>query len=131
MAIKNVRTEASVLVSVVFLLGLLLGDTGSHLWDERALGQQPVNTKPTRLLDELTRSLQLTADQQVKVASAIDDTRARWQALYAPLYAPREQIRQQERANIRALLPPDQQPKFDAMMKLLDEQRKKEATASH
>jgi hypothetical protein len=133
METKNARLEAAVLVFVVFLLGLLLGGVGSHLWDERVLGQEPVNTKPTRdqVVNDLTQRLELTPDQQKQVAGKIDETRAKWQALYAPLDAPREQIRQQGRANIRAVLTPDQQFKFDDFLKRLDEQRKKEAAASH
>ena len=57
-----------------------------------------------------------------------DDTVSKWQALYAPLDAAHEQIRQQGRANIRALLTPDQQVKFDDFLKQLDEQRKKNAS---
>ena len=133
METRKERAEAAVLVLVVFLLGLLLGGVGSHLWDERVLGQETVNTKPTRdqVINDLTQRLQLTPDQQKQVATAIDDTRAKWQALYAPLEAPREQIRQQGRANVRAVLTPDQQIKFDDFLKRLDEQRKKEAAASH
>ncbi len=132
METKNARKEAAVLVFVVFLLGLLLGGVGNHLWDERVHGQDQVNTKPTRqqVLDDLTQRLQLTPDQQNKIAASIDDTRSKWQVLYAPLDAPREQIRQQGRANIRAVLTPDQQAKFDDFLKLLDEQRKKESAAA-
>jgi flagellar biosynthesis chaperone FliJ len=132
METKNARKEAAALVFVVFLLGLLLGGVGNHLWDERVHGQEQVNTKPTRqqVLDDLTQRLQLTPDQQTKIAAQIDDTRSKWQVLYAPLDAPREQIRQQGRANIRSVLTPDQQSKFDEFLKTLDEQRKKEAAAA-
>jgi len=132
METKNARKEAAALVFVVFLLGILLGGVGNHLWDERVQGQDQVNTKPTRqqVVDDLNHRLQLTPEQQIKVGASIDDTRAKWQALYAPLDAPREEIRQQGRANIRAVLTPDQQVKFDEFLKLLDEQRKKEAAAA-
>ena len=133
METKSPRREAALLVFIVFALGLLLGGVGSHLWDERVLGQsQQVNTKPTRqqVLDDLTERLQLTPDQQKQVAGAIDDTRTKWQALYAPLDAPREEIRRQGRANIRAVLTPEQQTKFDDFLKRLDDQRKKEAAAA-
>jgi Spy/CpxP family protein refolding chaperone len=106
---------------------------GNHLWDERVLGQQPVpNTKPTRdqVVDDLTQRLRLTPEQQKQVVVAIDDTRAKWQALYAPLDPTREQIRQQGRANIRAVLTPEQQTKFDDFLRQLDEQRKKDAAAA-
>ena len=134
METKNARLEAAILVFVVFLLGLLLGGVGGHLWDERVLGgPEPVNTKASRqqVVDDLTVRLQLTPEQQKEVATKIDETRTKWQALYAPLDAPREQIRQQGRASIRAVLTPEQQVKFDDFLKQLDMQRKKEAAANH
>ncbi len=133
METKNARWEAAALVFVVFLLGLLLGGVGSHLWDERVLGQEAVNTKPTReqVLNDLTQRLQLSPDQQKQIAVLIDDTRAKWQALYAPLDGQHEQIRQEGRASIRAVLTPEQQGKFDDFLKRLDEQRRKEAAEGH
>jgi Spy/CpxP family protein refolding chaperone len=133
---KNERLEAAFLVFVVFMLGLLLGGVGSHLWDERASGQVQaqssgqLNLKPTRdeRVNDLTQRLQLTPEQQKQVASTIDDTLAKWKALYSPLDGQREEIRQQGRASIRAVLTPEQQIKFDDFLKRLDEQRKKEAS---
>jgi hypothetical protein len=98
----------------------------------RAASEQPPNTKPTRnqVMNDLTQRLQLTSDQQKRIGVAIDDTRAKSQALYAPLDAPRERIRKEGRAEIRAVLTPEQQVKFDDFMKRLDEQRKKDAAAA-
>jgi len=132
MAIRNARIEAAVLVIVVFVLGILLGGVGSHLWDERVEGQvqaqtaAQLNLKPTRneRVNDLTQRLQLSPEQQKQVATVIDDTLSKWQTLYAPLDAPREQIRQQGRAGIRAVLTPDQQVKFDDFLRQLDEQRR-------
>jgi hypothetical protein len=130
---NNARLEAAALVSVVFLLGLLLGGVGNHLWDERVQGQgqtaAQLNLKPTRdqRVNDLTQRLQLTPEQQKQVGAVFDDTVSKWKALYAPLDADHEQIRQQGRANIRAILTPDQQIKFDDFLRQLDEQRKKDA----
>jgi len=122
----------------VFLLGVLLGGLGSHVWGERVWGgPAPVNTRPTRneVIAQCTHELQLTPDQQKQLVAAIDDTRSRWAALYAPLDPQREQIRQEGRAHIRAILTPEQQVKFDDFMRRIDEQRKKDAAerqaASH
>jgi hypothetical protein len=136
MRTKNARLEAAVLVFVVFVLGILLGGVGSHLWDERVEGQvqaqtaAQLNLKPTRneRVNDLTQRLQLTPEQQKRVGAVFDDTVSKWQALYAPLDAAHEQIRQQGRANIRATLTPDQQVRFDDFLKQLDEQRKKNAS---
>jgi len=124
------RLEAAALFLVVFVLGATFGVLGAHMWAQRVSGEAaPINTKPTRdqIMQDLTQRLQLTPDQQKSIAAAIDETRARWQALYAPLDAPREQIRQEGRAKVRAVLTPQQQVKFDEEMRQLDEQRRKEA----
>jgi hypothetical protein len=122
------RGEAAVLVLVVFLLGALLGGVGNHLWDERVWGKQTVNTQPTRneIVDKLTRDLQLTPDQQKQLGSIEDDTRAQWRTLYTTIEPRHEQIRQQSRDRIRAILTPDQKPKFEEFMHRIDEQRQKD-----
>jgi len=128
------KREAAALFLVVFLLGALLGGLGVHLWGERVWGQQPaVNANPTRaqVISECDRVLQLTPDQHKQMIAIIDDTRAKWAALYAPLDPQREQIRLEGRAHIRAILTPEQQVKFDDFMRQIDEQRKKDATAEH
>ena len=121
---------------MVFLLGLLSGGVGNHLWNERVQGNvgqaAQLNAKPTRdqVVNNLTQRLQLTPEQQKEIVATIDSTRSRTRALYAPLDARWEEIRRQGRANIRAVLTPDQQIKFDDFMKRLDAQRKKDAAAS-
>jgi Spy/CpxP family protein refolding chaperone len=130
MATTKAKRDAAALFFVVFLLGALLGGVGVHLWGQRVLGESaPVNAKPTReqAIAECTRELQLTPDQQKQMVAIIDDTRSKWDALYAPLYPRHEEIRLEGRAHIRALLTPDQQVKFDDFMRRVDEQRKKDA----
>ncbi|HTZ99513.1 MAG TPA: hypothetical protein VMB02_04215 [Candidatus Aquilonibacter sp.] len=130
MATTKARREAAALFFVVFLLGVLLGGVGVHLWGERVLAK-PVNTNPTRsqVIAECTRELQLTPDQQKQMVAIIDQTRSKWTALYAPLDPQYEKIRLDGRAQIRAILRPDQQAKFDDFMRRIDEQRKKDAAA--
>jgi len=122
------RGEAAVLVFVVFLLGALLGGVGNHVWGERVWGKQIINTQPTRneIVGDLTRDLQLTPDQQKQLGSIVDDTRAQWRTLYTTIEPQHEQIRQQSRDRIRAILTPDQKPKFEEFMHRIDEQRKKD-----
>lgn len=122
------RGEAAVLVLVVFLLGALLGGVGNHVWGERVWGKQIINSQPTRneIVGDLTRDLQLTQDQQKQLGSIVDDTRAQWRTLYTTIEPQHEQIRQQSRDRIRAILTPDQKPKFEDFMHRIDEQRKKD-----
>jgi Spy/CpxP family protein refolding chaperone len=124
---NKTRREAALLVLVVFLLGALLGGLGNHLWGERVWGRQDPAGWPTRdqLVNNLTHDLQLTADQQQQLGTIVDDTRAKIHTAYAPADAQREELRQQGRARVRAILTPEQLPKFEAFMQRVDEQRKK------
>jgi Spy/CpxP family protein refolding chaperone len=121
---SRTKREAAVLVCVVFLLGLLVGGVGSHLWGERVWGRQepaPRQGPPSRarIVNDFTRELQLTPDQQEKIGAIIDDTRVQAQAQH-------EKIRQQGRDRIRAILTPEQLPKFEQFMQRIDEQRKRD-----
>jgi hypothetical protein len=131
---ENSKTgrEAALLVLVVFLLGVLLGGLGNHLWGERVWGRQNPPGAPTRdqLVNDLTHELQLTAEQQLQLGAIVDDTRAKIHAAYAPADAQREELRQQGRARVRAILTSGQLPKFEAFMQRLDEQRKKDEAAN-
>jgi flagellar biosynthesis chaperone FliJ len=60
------------------------------------------------------------------VTGIVDDTHKQIRTLYGPLDAQREQIRQQARERIRAVLTPEQTPKFEDFLRRLDGQRKKE-----
>jgi Spy/CpxP family protein refolding chaperone len=128
---SRTRSEAAVLVLVVFVLGALLGGLGNHLWGERVWGRQNPPGPPSRvqIVGELTRELQLTPDQQQQLSAIVDDTKAKIRAAYAPADAQRKQLRQQGRARIRAILTPEQLPKFETFMARIDEQRKKDKDA--
>lgn len=121
------RGEATVLVIVVFLLGALLGGVGNHVWGDRVWGKQPSPGHPSRdqLVSSLTHELELNADQQQQLGAIIDDTRSQIHAVYAPVDAQRETLRQNGRNRIRAILTPEQKPKFEAFMQHLDEERKR------
>ena len=133
------RLEATALVLVVFLLGALLGGVGNHMWNQRVAGEPLASSGTTPgagpargpVMNALCQQIQLTAEQQKQLDAIIVETRGKYQALYAPLDGPKEQIRQEGRASIRAILTPDQHPKFDEFLRHLDEQRKKDAAAGH
>jgi Spy/CpxP family protein refolding chaperone len=112
------RSEAAILVIVVFFLGALLGGVGNHVWGERVWGKQVSVAHPSR-------ELQLNAEQQQQLGAIIDDTRSQIRAVYAPADVQREELRQKGRSHIRAILTAEQKPKFEAFMQRLDEERKK------
>src|ERR1700756_148867 len=103
MPINKARSEAAVLVLVVFLLGVILGGLGTHLWGARVFGMRPQPSPRAQYISDLTREVQLTPDQQKKLNSILDDTKAKWAALYQPLDVQKEQIREEGHARMRAL----------------------------
>jgi hypothetical protein len=127
MQTTKARSEAAMLVAVVFLLGVVLGGLGTYLWGQRVWGMRSGPRSHAQIVADLTRELELTQEQQKQLSAITEDTQAKWRALYSPLDAHREQIREQSRERIRAILTSDQQPKFDQFMQRLDEQRRRDA----
>jgi Spy/CpxP family protein refolding chaperone len=118
--------EAVATVVLVFILGIIIGGVGTHVWEKRQVNPGALS-KPSRddVIQQMSRELDLNSDQQKQLSGIIDDTRARWRALYAPLDAQHEGIRQQSRDKIRAILTADQRTKFEAFMQRVDAERKK------
>ena len=85
------RREAAVLVVVVFLLGILLGGVGNHLWgaacarDARRL--RSARAARASGMTEFTQELQLTPDSRNRLQRIIGDSERRWRELYTPLDA--------------------------------------------
>jgi len=127
MAATKARSEAAILVALVFLLGVLLGGVGTHLWGERVWGVRADAPAPQQkhLSVELTQDLQLTPDQQKQLHVIIEETQAKWRTLYGPLDGQRDEIRAESHDQMRAILTPEQKLKFDAFMKRVEEERKR------
>lgn len=122
MAGKRPSTRAILLTISVFLLGVVVGGLGVHLAGHMR------ETRRVRIIDRLTRTLQLSADQQKKVEAILADGRKRYDEVNKLV---REQARPQYdavhteiRSRIRAVLTPEQQTKFDDFLKKLDAERK-------
>lgn len=111
------------LTVAVFILGGVLGGLGTYL-----AGHMHEGHRRQRFLDRLSRQLQLTPDQRSKVESILVQGHRRITAVYwnsqkeaRPQY---DAVHADIRNQIRAVLTPAQQPKFDAFLKRLDEERR-------
>ena len=126
---------------LVFALGIALGGVGAHLWDAHALAKR----HHPSIVQQLKDDLQLSPSQAKQVDAILSDDHAKfhtlnaqehaeWHPKYAALDTQRhaewdpkyDQVRQQGRNSIRALLTPEQRAKFEAFLKHLDEERKKQ-----
>ena len=119
--------KAVVLVFVVFVLGIALGALGTYVVTTRVLAARPnVGSRtPANTVAMFTRDLNLNPDQQKQIQAILSDTRARYAALHDKLDPEYEQVRHEGRERVREVLTPEQRPKFEDLLRRMDEERKR------
>jgi len=115
----------------VFVLGSVTGAALTGLYRSRAGGPDGRERAMKERFDSMRRELKLTDEQTTAVRAILDETRNEYRALHAELRPRFEEPRQKARARIRALLTPEQQQKFDAMVAQHDAQREEEQKSRH
>ncbi len=115
----------------VFVLGAVSGSALTGLYRSRASGAEARERAMHERFENMRRELNLTDEQTTAVRAIIDETRNEYRALRAELRPRFEEPRQKARTKIRALLTPDQQKKFDAMVAQQDAQHDEEQKARH
>ena len=123
--------KAVLLVLVLFLLGIGLGSMGTYLVTTRVQAAKPQATlvhNPAHTMAMYTRDLNLNADQQNQIQAILNDMRAGYAALHEKLDPEYEQVRQQGRERIRQVLTPEQRPKFEDLLRQIDEDRRRRQT---
>jgi hypothetical protein len=128
MRIDKARSEAAALVLAIFLLGGLLGGVSNHLWGARVWGMRPKPPKG-QVIADIDRQVGLTVEQKTQLGVIIDETQAKLRDIYASSDAQREKVRVASRSEFRAILTPEQQPKYDEFLRHAEERRKKNAAA--
>ncbi len=127
--------KAVLLVFVLFVLGIALGSLGTYVVTTRVLAARPQATlarNPAHTMRMYTRDLNLNPDQQNQIQAILNDTRARYAGLHEKLDPEYEQVRQQGRDRIRQVLTPEQRPKFEELLRQMDEDRRqRQATEGH
>lgn len=118
-------------VLVAFVAGLLGG-----FWVERYLIQKKrprFRPKPPReetvrfpSLDQMSRELGLSEDQQAAIRQAFERNDVRLKELRSDMHSRLTQIRAQLKTEIDAILTVEQKQKFEAMIQRYLEERKKE-----
>jgi hypothetical protein len=120
--------KAVLLVGVVFVLGIALGALGTYMVTTRVLAAHPQPTlvrDPAGTMARFTHALDLNPDQQRQLETILNDMRNRYLALHAKLDPEYQQVRQQGRERIRQILTSDQRPKFEDLLRQIDEERRR------
>jgi Spy/CpxP family protein refolding chaperone len=124
------KQRAALWVAVVFLLGVSLGGVVGYVFAHRSVSANAPMTaqeRRARKVEELTRVANLTPDQQHQLEGILTQLHSEYKALHEQSDIQIDQARQKGRNQIRAILTPEQQPKFEEFLKKMDEERKRNA----
>jgi len=115
----------------VFVLGVATGAALTGLYRSRASGPEARERAMHERFENMRRELNLTDEQTTAVRTILDETRNEYRALKTELRPRFEEPRQKARRRIRALLNPEQQKKFDAMVAQQDAQHDEDQKPRH
>ena len=131
MSDMSVTRKAALWVGVVFLLGAALGGMIGYAFTVHAKnGAPPQMTdmeKRAHKVQRLTQELSLSADQQKQLDVIIASVQVQYKAIHQSTDPQINEARQKGREQIRAILTPEQKPKFEDFLKRIDEERKRNA----
>jgi Spy/CpxP family protein refolding chaperone len=120
--------KAVLWIVAVFVLGIALGGVSGYVFAHRVLAAPPAQlsdeAKRHQKVAVLTAELSLTPEQQTQIDAIFIDTSGQFQSIHKQSDAQFEVVRQKARDRIRAVLTPEQLPKFEEYLRKLDEERK-------
>jgi Spy/CpxP family protein refolding chaperone len=128
MSDTSATRKAALWVGLVFLLGAALGGVLGNVFGVHARNAPPQLTEVERRaqkVQRLTQELNLTPDQQKQIEAIIASVQAQYKAIHQSTEPQIDEARQKGREQIRAILTPEQKPKFEDFLRRLDEERKK------
>jgi Spy/CpxP family protein refolding chaperone len=135
---SSAKRRAALWVAVVFVLGAALGGVFGYLYGHRSIvaAANPPLSEPQRRaqrVEQLTQELGLTTDQRQQLDSTLSQLHAEYKSIHdqsnQQLNSRMDQARQKGRDQIRAILTPEQKPKFEEFLRRIDEERKRNAAA--
>ena len=123
--------KAAIWVVIVFLLGAagggMLGYSYAHRSVSAASAPLPEPERRARRVAELTEKLGLTNDQAKQLDAIMLQRHTEVKTIRDQSDAQLEEVRQKGRDQIRAILTPEQKPKFEEFLQKLDAERKRNA----
>ena len=132
------KSKLSAIVSLllVFLSGVLVGGVSYRLYtvstvstENRAAGAPPPREDPevvrTRIVHDMRDRLGLDEDQVKKLNKIYDDTRVHFDELHSHANSETRKLWDEQTNSIKAILRPDQLPKYEELRRQRDEERRK------
>jgi len=134
----DTRQKAGLWLAVVFALGLAIGVVFGYNFAHKSFaagtGRPPANlSEPERRaarVADLTRELQLTPEQSQKVDTVLHHSHDEMRTIREKSDADMDAVKQKARSEMRTFLTPEQLPRYEAFVKKLDEEHKKQQAQS-
>jgi Spy/CpxP family protein refolding chaperone len=131
MSEASITRKAALWVGIVFLLGAALGGMLGYVFAHHtamaAPAQMTETEKRAQKVQRLTQELNLAPDQQRQLEAIIASVQAQYKAIRQSTDPQTNEVRQKGREQIRAILTPEQKPKFEEFLKRLDDERNRNA----
>ena len=133
---KTSQSKARVIVVSVFVIGFAAGALALNLYQQ--LTSSSKNKGPRNgaefLINKMNDKVGLTQNQQDQIRKILEETNDKYRELRINVIEPRihdvepqfNAVRQESRDRIRALLTPDQLPKYEEMIRERDKMREQE-----
>jgi len=133
---SNSRSKARLIVVSVFVIGFAAGALSLNLY-QQLTSSDSKKTEPRGgtevLLKKMNDEVGLSSDQQEQIKKILDETNDKYREIRKEIdpvlkpYEPRfNAVRQESRDRIRALLSPEQLPKYEKMVEKHDKMREQE-----
>jgi Spy/CpxP family protein refolding chaperone len=133
---SSAKRKAAFWVAAVFVLGAALGGVFGYFYGHRSTvaAAGPPLSEPerrARRVDQLTHELSLSDAQRQQMDALLSQIHAEYKSIHdqsnVQVSQRMDQARQKGRDQIRAILTPEQLPKFEEFLKRMDEERKRNA----
>jgi len=131
MSEMSVTRKAALWVGVVFLLGAAVGGMTGYIFAHHTALAAPAQltdaARRAQKVQHLTQELGLSAEQQKQLDVIMASVQAQYKAIHQTTEPQINEARQKGREQVRAILTPEQKPKFEEFLRRLDEERKRNA----
>lgn len=128
----KVKIQVWLMILLVFILGGVTGASIDHLYNAKygsSRSGPPPGSRRQAMIENMRRDLNLSEDQVKQVRLVFEETRKESQrrsAVECPVF---NEMREKTRQNIRAVLNPEQQQKYDAINAKHDAERSNQKNA--
>ena len=132
MSENSAKQKAALWVALVFVVGVALGGLFGYFYGHRSVvaAANPPLSEPARRakrVEQLTQELSLTNAQSQQLDTILSQLHAEYKTIHDQSDTQLKQTRQKGRDQIRAILTPEQKPKFEEFLNRMDEERKRNA----